>query len=250
MSAANKWKSNMNKVAYLTIDDAPSSDFSRKLELLEEKQIPAIFFCQGNLLAKEKRRKQAIEAIKRSFVLGNHSYSHPYFSQLSLKQAKQEINKTEQLIDSLYRQAGVNRQHKVFRFPYLDKGWSDHQEWINATEQEKMKARQLQQFLRDKGFVKPKFEGISYDWYQQNKYGVTTLREDCDWHVTFDLEEYRDDLTLEQIVDRIKNSERLKSNSEDIVLTHDHQQTASYFPTLIRTLLEQKIKLQDPFPRN
>lgn len=239
----------LDTVTYLTIDDAPSSDFNRKVELLEEKEIPAIFFCQGNLLAKEKRQKQLIEAIQRGFTIGNHSYSHPYFSQLNLEQGQEEIAHTEQLIDQLYQQADVDRRHKVFRFPYLDKGWGSGRQWQQATEEEKRKARKLQQFLEDKGFVKPDFEKISYDWCRQETCGVNSLRQDYDWYVTFDLEEYRDDLTLEQVVDRIKNSDRLNSNSADIILTHDHQQTASYFATIIRTL-QHKTDLTCPWPQD
>ena len=38
--------------AYLTIDDAPSENFEEKVEFLEGKNIPAIFFCEGRYIEK------------------------------------------------------------------------------------------------------------------------------------------------------------------------------------------------------
>jgi len=99
----------MTKFAYLTIDDCPSSDFKRKVDFLFSKNIPAIFFCIGKLT--EKRKRIVIYAIKKNFIIGNHSYSHIPFSKLSLKEGKREIKKTDKLIEQLYEKAKVKYEN-------------------------------------------------------------------------------------------------------------------------------------------
>ena len=101
------------KKAYLTIDDAPSEDFLKKANYLYKLNIPVVFFCIGEKI--EKHFDQLVSAIKMDFIIGNHSFSHNYFSNLSLDECIQEIQKTDQLIDSLYEKAGINRIHKYFR---------------------------------------------------------------------------------------------------------------------------------------
>ncbi len=44
--------------------------------------------------------------------IGNHSFSHPYFSELSFEECTEQILSTEV----------IERRHKLFRFPYGDKG--------------------------------------------------------------------------------------------------------------------------------
>lgn len=63
------------KIAYLTIDDAPSLDFEKKIDFLQSQGIPAIFFCPGNAL--ESRPQVTVEAIQSGFVIANHAYDHP-----------------------------------------------------------------------------------------------------------------------------------------------------------------------------
>src|ERR1044071_9016162 len=106
--------------AYLTIDDGPSLDFLDKLDLLDKNHIPAVWFCQGNYL--EQRPDMAIEAIQRGHVIGNHSYSHPSFEQISADQGYAEIRATEAIIAELYTRASVPQKHHYFRFPYGNKG--------------------------------------------------------------------------------------------------------------------------------
>ena len=138
----------MMKIAYLTVDDCPSSDFKRKVDFLLLKNIPAIFFCIGKLM--EKRKKVIIYAIKKGFIIGNHSYSHIPFSKLSLREAKREIKKTDEIIEQLYKGAGIKRPIKVFRFPNLDKGDGNKNypfvDWNNP------KVKALQEYLRKLGY--------------------------------------------------------------------------------------------------
>jgi len=106
--------------AYLTIDDAPSSRTDDLTDALAGRNIPALLFCRGDLL--EKNPAPVARAIKKGFVIGNHAWSHTRFSTLSFEQGVAEIEKTDALIDAVYREAGIQRPGKYFRFPHMDRG--------------------------------------------------------------------------------------------------------------------------------
>jgi peptidoglycan/xylan/chitin deacetylase (PgdA/CDA1 family) len=104
----------------MTIDDFPSVDFVRKIELLISHNIPAILFGKGE--AMEDNPGVIQHAIRQGFVIGNHGYRHLRYSSLSLEQASEEIMKADRLIEDAYHETGIARPMKVFRFPYGDKG--------------------------------------------------------------------------------------------------------------------------------
>jgi peptidoglycan/xylan/chitin deacetylase (PgdA/CDA1 family) len=72
------------KIAYLTIDDAPVTDMKEKIDFLASEGIRAIWFCQGNKLVKFP--DQAIYVIKKGHIIGNHSYDHSNFSAIMIFQ--------------------------------------------------------------------------------------------------------------------------------------------------------------------
>ena len=88
------------KIAYLTIDDCPSDGMKTKVDFLLRNDIPAIWFCRGEFL--EKRQEPVVYAIKNGFVMGNHSYDHPLFSRISLKECFKQIKVTDELIKTAY----------------------------------------------------------------------------------------------------------------------------------------------------
>lgn len=77
---------------YLTIDDGPSTNTHDKLRLFESYQIKAIWFCRGKNL--EQQPNIAIQLIRRGHIIGNHSYSHPFFSQITYSECRNEIVRT------------------------------------------------------------------------------------------------------------------------------------------------------------
>ena len=150
----------MTQVGYLTIDDSPTEDFLNKVNLLSSMEIPAIFFCRGNRL--EERPDDAISAIKKGYVLGNHSYSHPHFSELTLKECFQEIKQTDEILDKIYRDAEVTRPAKLFRFPYGDKGSkTDAEHGWPDDENKKLFMQGIQNYLKRLGYHQPIFQNIS-----------------------------------------------------------------------------------------
>ncbi len=152
------------KTAYLTIDDAPSADFAQKVNLLDSLNIPTVFFCMGNLM--EQRPQSVIDAIKRGFIIGNHSYDHSHFSALSVEECLSQIKKTDALLSDLYEQAGAPYQHKYFRFPYGDKGdLRDGDVFRDYTAEGKTRKEKIQAFLRELGYTQPTFADVTYTYY-------------------------------------------------------------------------------------
>jgi peptidoglycan/xylan/chitin deacetylase (PgdA/CDA1 family)/GNAT superfamily N-acetyltransferase len=154
------------KLAWLTIDDAPTEDFRQRVDELNARGIRAIWFCLGELL--ETYPEEAAYAVRSGHILGNHSYDHPAFSKLSLAEAKEQIERTERLLDGIYAKAGATRTVRLFRFPYLDNGGEG-------------KRDALQSLLRGMGFEPAGFPGVTYDWWKREG-----LHERCDVGCTFD----------------------------------------------------------------
>jgi peptidoglycan/xylan/chitin deacetylase (PgdA/CDA1 family) len=227
------------KISYLTIDDAPSKDMKEKVDYLFEKNIPAIWFCRGNFL--EERKEDAIYAIGKRYVIGNHSYSHPYFSNLTLEQCFEEIEKTDKIINEIYNKAETRRPAKFFRFPYGDKGGLKGVNVFEPYEGEgKIRKEKIQEFLKELGYSQPEFKGISYKNYRK-----VGLLDDVDWHWTYDVEEYH--LPLDEVLSKMDEDAPEKGrglnslDSEEIILIHDHEKTAKFFRPIIERLLQKGI---------
>jgi len=249
----------VRKVGYLTIDDAPSEDFLNKVKHLVSKEIPAIFFCRGDYLV--KRSEDAIFAIKKGFVLGNHSYNHPRFSEIPLKECFHQIKQTDEIIDRIYQEAEVKRPGKLFRFPYGDKGSGSDAEhgWPNDKDK-RLFVQALQNYLKKLGYAQPIFENISYKWFND-----AGLLRDLDVYWTYyshdcEVAEYRAKGTksphgyyhLRTIIDRMDEDfpEECRGlnhrGSSDIILVHDYPGIEDIFVPLIRAFLAKGIYFKLP----
>lgn len=161
--------------------DLPQKRWGEKLDFFISKSIPVIWFCEGEKM--EKRPKPVIKAIKKGHIIGNHSYNHPYFSDLTLGECYKEIRKSDKIINELYKKVGVERRRKYFRFPYGDKDGLKYEEVFEPYEGEgKIRKVKLQEFLRRLGYEKPEFRGITYDYYKE-----AGLLNDVDWYWTYDV---------------------------------------------------------------
>jgi peptidoglycan/xylan/chitin deacetylase (PgdA/CDA1 family) len=247
----------VQKVGYLTIDDAPSMDFTRKVNYLKSKKIPALFFCRGDYL--EKRKDFAIDAIEQGFILGNHSFNHPHFSQLSLIECQEQIQKTDEIIEQIYKDAGVQRPGKFFRFPFGDKG-GDKDAELGWSEDHRCHIQAIQNLLRKEGYYQPKFENITYHWYN-----TAGLNQDADvyWtYYTFDCEvtsDQKEGVTnslgyhdLDSLFARMDENvpEGCRglnfSGSNDIILIHDYLGIEDMFIPLIEALITKGIRFKLP----
>ena len=83
----------------ITFDDGPDPRWTPKiLDLLKEKKVPATFFVIGT------DANQWPEILKREYAeghdIGNHTYTHPSWDEVSNSQIRWELNLTERLIES------------------------------------------------------------------------------------------------------------------------------------------------------
>lgn len=216
--------------AYLTIDDGPTKNTNQIIDYLLGKNITPVMFFWGDRL--EEARDNAIYALQHGALIGNHSYTHPHFSSISLEQGIEEIERMEEALNGLYQEAGVKREHKFFRFPYGDKGGENKEA--------------LQEYLASHGFSKLDYSLITYDWYFDNK-----LDKDYDTLWTFDFEEYRlqydKAFSYQMIIDHIANPKPVNGGSlqdkgaHNILLIHDHPQTDAIVPGYFYELIDRTL---------
>jgi cellulose synthase/poly-beta-1,6-N-acetylglucosamine synthase-like glycosyltransferase/peptidoglycan/xylan/chitin deacetylase (PgdA/CDA1 family) len=96
----------------LSFDDGPDQRWTPKiLDILKQKHVPGIFFVIGD------QANRAPDLLKREYneghEIGNHTWTHPSFDEISRTQVKWELNLTQRLIESTL---GV--KSLFFRPPY------------------------------------------------------------------------------------------------------------------------------------
>ena len=211
----------------LTIDDFPSKNTPAIVDYLKCKNIKVIFFATGENV--ERFYDEAIYALKSGMIVGNHSYSHPSFSSLTLKQCIAEIEKCEEILEKLYNDSGVERVYKPLRFPYGDKGGENKDA--------------LQKYLHEKGFHKVNDTHITYEWWKENN-----LNTDIDTFWTFDFQEYvirpdsgfTKDFVWNKMYDQNPKSGAVlfAENNRHIILMHDHYETEKMLPKYYKLFIE------------
>ena len=149
------------KNIYLTIDDGPRKNMPKILENLGNNK--AIFYLIGCQIKSQSGFDMACRALEKGHVLGNHSYTHPVFSGISLEKAKDEILRTEELIEKAYSNLGVNKFRKFFRFPYGAKKTS------------------VAEFLKESGYETQYWDIDSEDWkhYSKSHKSQERILRDC-----------------------------------------------------------------------
>ncbi|MGD0038386.1 MAG: polysaccharide deacetylase family protein [Bacteroidota bacterium] len=100
----------------LTFDACPSSTHggfdARIVQTLIDSGVPATFFLSGKWIMKHRNEVKKL-ALIAGFELGNHSYSHPHCINISEDSIRQELQRTEFLLNRI---AGASP--KLFRPPY------------------------------------------------------------------------------------------------------------------------------------
>ena len=96
----------------LTFDDGPKKGTTDKiLDVLEKNNARATFFVVGEMV------EQYPELVKRQFEIGcqigNHTYSHPILTKLTLDEAKSQVSKTSNLVEK-----ETGQPTKIGRPPY------------------------------------------------------------------------------------------------------------------------------------
>ena len=181
---------------YLTIDDGPLNYMGEILENLHDKNV--VFYLVGERL--EQNISLACRALEKGNIIGNHSYSHPSFSSISISKGKDQILKTDDLINEVYEKVQLKRSHKLFRFPYGDEGsyYSNENGWRGSKERKE----EFALFLDDLGYKTQFWDIDTDDWkHYSSSYN----------------------LSLSAI---LRNCSKAKQG--DIILCHDKPITAEY----------------------
>lgn len=107
-----KFKGPEVKQVALTFDDVPDPRFTPQiLEALSKQGVRATFFVVGHRVKKHPDLLRRIH--NEGHVIGNHSYSHPQFSNKSVIQFQKEIQRTEDIIAEL-----IGYRPRLIRPPY------------------------------------------------------------------------------------------------------------------------------------
>ena len=273
------------KEAYLTIDDSPTKHTSDFVDWLSARDIPAILFCVGSSYEDlgipcegiEQNPEPIRKAIDHGYLIGNHTYNHVRFSETPIEEMKEQILKTERVIDRLYKEAGRSRSHKVFRFRDIDRGcgtWVvDFNQtdaytpviqdlfWkgvnlnpITPTAQDFEKKEQFQEFLKSEGFSADLYKDINFDWYQNTEMAEALdslyTYSTSDWMINPDFKEFSKDWLYNSeaaLKKKIEEDEWLGyEGSANIILAHDHNNLFEHTIALIEHIVtKQGIKFRE-----
>jgi len=140
------------KEIILTIDDGPRKTMKKILEDLgPNNENPTIFYVVGKNLKDSYNKELAKIALINGHLLGNHSYSHSKFSNIKFETAKEEIERTEELIEEIHQEVKVPKTKKLFRFPYG-----------NETEK-------IREYLKEQGYTLQRWDTNSNDCKHYSK---------------------------------------------------------------------------------
>jgi peptidoglycan-N-acetylglucosamine deacetylase len=146
----------------ITIDDVPNTaQFQRDefehvlLNKLDSLNIPAAIFVNESLVTKTdsvNKNKQLLEAWCKhtNITLGNHTYSHPWYSETPFKTFVAEIEQGEQLMRA--HATTDQKELKYFRFPFNDLG------------SDSLQQTKIDSVLNVKGYISTPFTAESSDW--------------------------------------------------------------------------------------
>jgi peptidoglycan/xylan/chitin deacetylase (PgdA/CDA1 family) len=88
------------KVVALTFDDgSDGGNIPVILSILSNYNVKATFFLTGKAVINHPTRIKSIVA--KGHAIGNHSYSHPYFTKISTTSMISQLTRTETLIKNL-----------------------------------------------------------------------------------------------------------------------------------------------------
>ena len=229
-------------IALITIDDSPTKFLKDKVDILSARNIRGLFFSCGNLL--EELPDQAVYAIQKGHIIANHAYSHKEFSMLPIEKCREEISKTDEIIDRIYKKAGVERGVKLFRFPFGDKGISTRMVFNFLKFNPKFRA--VQSHLKSLGYKGIKVENIN------KRFPERFSLNDSDVYWTYDIKEWpikrKPTKDIQNIDDVMKRMDTYLTNPKksEIILLHDHEETHEYFEAIMDKLIAKGFSFDLP----
>lgn len=107
-----------DKIISLTFDInwAETDYLNSILDTLDKYNIKATFFIMGGWVNYSDENLNKLKLInERGHEIGNHSYLHPSFSKIGEAKIKEELRKTDEIIEN-----AIGEKTKLFRFPSGD----------------------------------------------------------------------------------------------------------------------------------
>lgn len=101
------------QVVLFTIDDAPDSHGVAMAEVLAELDVPAIFFVNGHFINDDQGAEELQAIYDLGFEIGNHSMTHPNFSDISEDEQYDEIVLLNDKIEAI-----TGERPRFFRAPF------------------------------------------------------------------------------------------------------------------------------------
>lgn len=127
------------------INWAENDELPRILEVLDKYNVKATFFIMGGWVNYSEDNKNKLIMIKEGgHEIGNHSYIHPMFSNISESRMKEELDKTNKVIEEA---TGVTPN--LFRFPSGDYN------------------KKSLDYVKSQGFVPIQWDVDSLDWKEK-----------------------------------------------------------------------------------
>lgn len=102
------------KQVLLSIDDLPSAKTATLLATLARHNVRALLFVISGWV-NDSNRHLLVQAVQQGHVLGNHGATDFMAAQLSFPAFTKELIDCDHLIDSIYKEAGVDRPCKLYR---------------------------------------------------------------------------------------------------------------------------------------
>jgi peptidoglycan/xylan/chitin deacetylase (PgdA/CDA1 family) len=217
----------------ITIDDVPNSGLYQSdhyhaalLNTIDSLDIPVTIFINEGLIYKT-------DAIARNFTLlnewvknenitlGNHTFSHPRYSEVGLEKFTEDIKKGESITRELARK--YHKDLRYFRFPYNDLGKDSlqHSEGINA--------------LEAMGYINTPFTVESADWMFNKLYTACLEKKDYDSAKKIGQLYVLKTMEFFHFFDSIAHSDYGRDLNH-IYLCHDNKLNADYLASIISEL--------------
>ncbi|RKS20480.1 peptidoglycan/xylan/chitin deacetylase (PgdA/CDA1 family) [Flavobacterium endophyticum] len=221
----------------ITIDDVPNTKkfqqdlFKAKLlKKLDSMQLPvAIFINEGKIYATDSVSKNfqlLNDWAKRKYItLGNHTFSHPRYSDVGFDAFTSDSDKGESITRELAKKLGKPLKH--FRFPFNDLG------------KDLLQRKEIENYLDKKGYQITPFTVESTDWAFDIAYEYYLAKGDKA-NAKIIGEKYVSK-TIE-IFDFFEAQSELQFHRQisQIYLCHDNSLNADYLPKIIRLLKAKK----------
>lgn len=100
------------EIVLITIDDAPDKHALDMAKTLKDLDVNAIFFVNGHFLETPEDKERLKEIHEMGFLIGNHTYSHPFLPDLSEEEQKEEIVHVSDMVEEI-----IGERPKFFRAP-------------------------------------------------------------------------------------------------------------------------------------